>query len=421
MIDIKHLLEYPDRYKEEMRRRGKSEEVVDTLIETYAEWKQTQLEFEQLRSEQKGFNTEVIKLEGEAKKAAIDRMKEVSEQVKSTESRAKQHKELIDEFISKIPSLTWDNIPLGKSDEDNPVIATYGEKMDYEFEPVPYWELPFYEKTVDSEAGAKAMGARGFYLKGDMARFQRALFDHALDIVLSKGFELMYVPLMLNDTVLSGTGHLPDFDGQQYEVTIDDNKSFYLIGSSEPSIMGYYMDTNVGKLESPILNTCWSSCFRKEAGSYGKDQQGILRVHQFEKIEMVAIAKPEETEQLFDTFGQTVREIYSSLDLHYRGVEVCSGDIPHKHFRQIDYEAWFPGVDQYREICSNGNASDYQNRGLRITYQDSDGSKSTPWGLNCTAVTFRTGLAIMEQFQQADGSIRLPQVLAERMKQEYLK
>jgi seryl-tRNA synthetase len=421
MIDIKHLLEFPDNYRNELKRRGGDISVVDSIISRYDEWKEHQLNYEQLRSTQKDFNTKVISLSGEEKQSAIEEMKSISESVKSSESKAKEIKSEIDTLVSKVPSLTWDGIPVGTSDEDNPVTGTYGDKPEYDFDPKPYWELPFYQRTVDQEAGAKAMGARGFYLKGDMALFQRALFDHTLDIVLKHGFEMMYVPLMLNEKVLTGTGHIPDFDGQQYEVIIDDEKSFYLIGSSEPSIMGYYMDTNVGKLEKPILNTCWSSCFRKEAGSYGKDQQGILRVHQFEKIEMVAIAKPEETESLFLQFNEIVEEIYNSLGIHYQSVEVCSGDIPHKHYRQIDYEAWFPGVQRFREVCSSGNASDYQNRGLRVSYQDSDGGKSTPWGLNCTAVTFRTGLAIMEQFQQADGSIQLPQPLADRMNKSLLQ
>jgi len=158
------------------------------------------------------------------------------------------------------------------------------------------------------------------------------------------------VPLMLNEKVLTGTGHLPDFDGQQYEVSIDENKNFYLIGSSEPSIMGYFMNKNLGSLEVPILATCRSSCFRKEAGSYGKDQQGILRVHQFEKIEMVVICRPEDTEKCFDINAEINEYIWNSLGLCFRKVEICSGDMPGKHFRQQDDDAWFPEAQKFREI-----------------------------------------------------------------------
>jgi seryl-tRNA synthetase len=170
------------------------------------------------------------------------------------------------------------------------------------------------------------------------------------------------------------------------------------------------------------LVTCQSTCFRKEAGSYGKDQQGILRVHQFEKVEMVAICKDQAmAEEYFEYFAMIEELIYNSLGLHFRSVEVCTGDIPSKHWRQQDYEAWFPGADKFREICSNGNASDYQNRGLRISYKGEDGNNHTPWGLNCSGITFRTGLAIMEQFQTEDGRVKIPQVLRERFGKEYLE
>ena len=182
------------------------------------------------------------------------------------------------------------------------------------------------------------------------------------------------------------------------------------------------MDKNLGFLDTPILNTCWSTCFRKEAGSYGKDQQGILRVHQFEKVEMVAICKDQSiAEELFEFFGKIEEEIYTALGLHFRSVEVCTGDLPSKHWRQQDFEAWFPNAKKFREICSNGNASDYQNRGLKISYKDGNGINQTPYGLNCSGITFRTGLAIMEQFQDENGKVKLPKVIADKMGKEYLE
>ena len=242
-----------------------------------------------------------------------------------------------------------------------------------------------------------------------------------MEKILKRGFELLYVPLMLNEKVLTGTGHLPDFDGQQYEIAIDENKSFYLIGSSEPSIMGMYMQKNLGNLEKSIINTCLSSCFRKEAGSYGRDQQGILRVHQFEKIEMVAICKEENVKEIFEEFAKINEELLSSLGLHFQKVEVCSGDMPTKHYRQQDYEAWFPSQSKYREVGSNGIASDFQNRGLEITYTGNDGKRQIPWGLNCTGMVMRTGLAILENFQTEDGRVKLPEVLASPFGKEFLE
>jgi seryl-tRNA synthetase len=420
MIDLKHLIDYPDLYRQELDKRFKNNETVNEIISLYEVWKSQQITYDQLRENQKKSSLNIANLSGEEKQRAIEEAKNYSEKIKEIEKTAKDSRKNLDQLILKIPCLSNERVPVGKSDEDNVVIKTFGEKINYDFKPLPYWELPVYKQFVSSHLGTKAMGSRGYYMTGQMALFQRALFDYALDIVLENGFELFYVPLMLNSDVLTGTGHLPDFDGQQYEVPIDDNTSYYLIGSSEPSIMGYFMDTHLEKLDSPILATCWSSCFRKEAGSYGKDQQGILRVHQFEKVEMVAIVKESDSMSLFDKFTNIVEQIYSGLGLHYQAVNVCTGDMPSKHHMQVDYEAWFPAADKFREICSNGIAADFQNRGLGITYTDESGKKITPWGHNCTAVTFRTGLAILEQFQNADGSVTIPEVLRKKMKTDKL-
>jgi seryl-tRNA synthetase len=421
MISIQHLAANPHIYQEELLKRGKSPDLALELAKLYEEYKTVLQKTEKMRAEKNDFNKKAVKLDGEAKQVAILEMKKLAENLKKTEEDLKMLKEKLDEMILKIPNLSSPQTPKGKDDTDNPVIKHFGQKKEFQFKPKPYYELDVYQKYVSQKDGVKAMGSRGYYMTGKMANFQRVLFNYALDIVLKEGFELFYVPLMLNDKVLTGTGHLPDFDGQQYEVNINENTSYYLVGSSEPSIMGYYMNKNLGRLEKPILNTCQSSCFRKEAGSYGKDQQGILRVHQFEKLEMVAIAKKDEALALFEKFQEIVEKIYSGLEICYQAVEVCSGDMPSKHYRQIDYEAWFPGENKFREICSNGNASDFQNRGLNIFYIDENGQKQTPWGLNCTAITFRTGLAILEQNQTADGKVKLPNVLVDSFGSQWLE
>ena len=420
MIDLKNLIANPEIYKTQMTKRSKKPEIVDELVLAYQNWLTAQTKLEELRVVKNLANKEMPNLQGQEKTAKLSQMKEISAQIGVLETEAKEMNFVIEKLLKQIPCTLSDETPIGKNDLDNPVIKVFGTPKKYDFEPKPYWELPVYKDTVSQEDGTKVMGSRGYYMLGAMAKFQKVLFDYALDIVLSEGFDLMYVPLMLNEKVLTGTGHLPDFDGQQYEVSIDENRNFYLIGSSEPAIMGYYMDKSLGGLVKPILNTCWSSCFRKEAGSYGKDQQGILRVHQFEKVEMVAIARPEDTDALHERFQAIVEKIYSGLEIHYRAVEVCTGDLPAKHRRQIDQEAWFPSQNQYREICSNGNAADYQNRGLRIKYTTDTGDKATPWGLNCTAMTFRTGLSILEQNQELDGRVKLPKALAQRYGSEYL-
>jgi seryl-tRNA synthetase len=422
MISIQDLLNNTAAFAANLKNRNGNPELAQMAVDAYNSWKVSQNELDIIRQTKNQFNDKVITLQGEEKMLAINEMKVVAEKIKGLETETKELRENFDNLLKKIPSLTSQYTPIGKDDSENPVVQVWGDKPTFSFEPKQYWELPVYSKYVFQEDGVKAMGSRGFYMKGEIARFQKILFDYALDIIMSKGLELMYVPLMLNDKVLTGTGHLPDFDGQQYEVPFDENKTCYLISSSEPSIMGFFMDKNVGYLSKPELVTCWSSCFRKEAGSYGKDQQGILRVHQFEKVEMVAICKDQaQAEEYFAIFGKIEEEIYSSLGLCYRAVEVCTGDMPSKHWRQQDFEAWFPGADKFREICSNGNASDYQNRGLRISYKTDSGTNETPWGLNCSGITFRTGLAVMEQFQTEDGRVKIPAVLVDRFKKEFLE
>lgn len=420
MINLKDLIKAPDQYRTDMNRRGKDGTVVDTLISTYQERTSKQQAFEASRKKQNDFNKTLWSLSPEERTRALEEMKSISKQTKELQTEADEIKSTMDTLIKKVPNLMASETPTGKSDHDNPVIEIFGEKQRFDFEPRPYRELPVYKEYVSQEAWAKAMWSRGYYLRGEMARFQKVLMDYALDYITSQWYEMMYVPLMLNADVLTGTWHLPDFDGQQYEVGITDTTNYYLIWSSEPSIMGYYMNENVWNLKEPILVTCLSSCFRKEAGSYGKDQQGILRVHQFEKVEMVVICRPEDTEECFAKQTANNEYIFNSLWLYYEKVEVCSWDLPGKHYRQQDYNAWFPAVELYRELCSNGNASDYQNRGLNIKYTTDDGKKATPRGLNDTWMTFRTWLAIMEQFQQADGRVKLPQVLVERFGKEYL-
>ena len=416
MISLQHLLQNPQIYKDELKKRFKHD-VVDQILQIHQAFKPKQQELENLRQQKNEFNDLVISLQGEEKLTKINEMKSVSEQIKTLENTVRELTQNMDKMVAKIPNLSSNKTSIGKDDTENPVIKTNGKKPEFNFEPKPYWELEVYKKYVGSAEGAKAMGSRGFYLLGEMARFRKVLFDWAEDFILQKGFEMMYVPLLLNEKVLTEIGNLPDFDGQLYEVPISENKNYYLIPSSEQSMMAFWAGKHIGELEKPLLMMANTTCFRKEAGSYGKDQQGILRTHQFEKIEIDAIYRPEDEEKVFDFMSAVCEEMYNLLGIHYQAVEVCSGDLPFKHHRQIDYNAYFPGVDQFREICSNGSATNYQNRGLKIRYSEN----LIPHSNNCTGMVFRTGLAILEQFQDESGRVKIPQVLVKRFGKEWLE
>lgn len=410
MIDIKHLVQNLERYQEELKKRGGKPEFALQAKNVYESWKEKKAELDTLLEKKNEFNKRIGTLSPQERETALKDMKKLSEEIKEKESFLREVSGELTQAISKIPNLTYDDIPVGKSDADNPVIQTWWEKPEFDFDIKPYYELEVYKKYVDQKSWADVMGARGYFLKWEMAKFQKVLFNWVEQIIWDYGFEPMYVPLMLNEKTMTDIGNLPDFDGQLYEVPINDDTNYYLIPSSEQSLMGYYARKNVWDLEKPLLVMANTTCFRKESGSYGKDQQWILRVHQFEKIEIDALCRPEDNEKVFALNAKINEEIYSKLGLHFRAVEVCSGDMPAKHHKQVDYEAWFPGEWKFREVCSNGSASDYQTRGLKTTYTR-DGRKEFPWSLNCTAVTFRTGLAIMEQFQTADGKVQIPEVL----------
>jgi len=410
MIDIKHLAQNVERYREELTKRNGNPDFATQAKESYEIWKNKKTDIDPLLEKKNDFNKKIGTLSADERESALVEMKTLSDEIKEKEDSLREAFSTLTKSVAKVPNLTYDDIPVWKSDEDNPVIEVWWEKPNFDFEVKPYYELEVYKKYVDQKTGAEVMWARGYFMKWEMAKFQKVLFNWVEQIIWDYGFEPMYVPLMLNEKTMTDIGNLPDFDGQLYEVPITEDTNYYLIPSSEQPLMGYYAKKNVGELQEPLLVMANTTCFRKESWSYGKDQQGILRVHQFEKIEIDALCRPEDNDKVFDLNAKVNEEIYSKLGLHFRAVEVCSGDMPAKHHKQVDYEAWFPGEWKFREVCSNGSASDYQTRGLKTTYTR-DGKKDFAWSLNCTAVTFRTGLAILEQFQTADGRVAIPEVL----------
>lgn len=410
MIDIKDLAQNVERYAEELQKRGGNPKFAEEAKGHYEVWREGKAELDSLLEKKNAFNKKIGTLSPNEREDALWEMKNLSVEVKTKEEQQKINAENLKDSISKIPNLSWDDIPVWKNDLDNPVVQIWWKEPVFSFEPKPYYELDTYIDYVDQKTWAEAMWARGYFMKWEMAKFQKVLFNWVEQIIWNNGFEPMYVPLMLNEKTMTEIGNLPDFDGQLYEVKINDDTNYYLIPSSEQALMGYYARKNVGDLKDPILVMANTTCFRKESGSYWKDQQGILRVHQFEKIEIDALCRPEDDEKVFALNAKINEEIYSKLGLHFRAVEVCSWDIPAKHRRQVDYEAWFPGEGKFREVCSNGSASDYQTRWLKTTY-NRDSEKEFAWSLNCTAVTFRTWLAIMEQFQTKDGRFMIPEVL----------
>lgn len=414
MIDVKHLIENPDSYRRDMKNRQANAAIVDEIIALHAEWRTDQREFELCQEQRNKRNKEIPSLSPEEKKEAFAELKSIGEKAKQLKNTASEKRTNIDQLLTKVPILAAEMVPVGATEDDNQELFVRGTEKQYDFEPKPYYELDCLSGLICQEEGVQSFGARGYYLRGKVALLQKALMDYSFEKVNQRGFEMIYVPLMLNESTLTATGHLPDFEGQQYEVDLGGEKKAYLIGSSEPSLMSYFRGNNLSDELLPIKVTALTSCFRKEAGSYGKDQRGIIRNHQFEKLEMVIICMPDKSNDMIELLGEIECELYDGLGIRYRGVEICTADLPKKHCRQIDYEAYFPGQKKFLEIASNGNAGDYQTRSLIIRIKS--GKKTVvAHSLNCTAMTFRTGLAILEQNQRADGTIEMPDVLKARL------
>jgi seryl-tRNA synthetase len=418
MIDVKHLVENTDLYTQELEKRFLDNTLAVQTRSAYESWKSRQAEFETLRAKQNSFNDQVVKLSGEEKTAAISQMKQLSEQVKGAEGEVRELKENLDNLVYKIPNLSWDGIPVGPDDGSNQITKVYGTAVNFDFEPRNYYELPVFERDYLSEKGVEAAGTRGYFIKGQLAKLQRVLFNWVLDDLIGQGFEYVIPPVMVNDKVMYGTGFFPSGKNDYYTVNPGED-DLYLVGSSEPSLM-FLESGSLLDLTTPRKLTAWTTCFRREAGTYGKDTKGGIRVHQFEKVETVFICRPDQSHLVFEEMTQIFRHKLDQLGLHYHDLEVSSGDQSLKNNRMIDIEAWFPAQQAFREVCSSSNCTDYQTRNLNIRYKDDGGNVRLAHSLNCTGITNRTLFAIMEQFQQADGSVKIPQVLVEKFGQELL-
>jgi seryl-tRNA synthetase len=419
MISLNQIVENPDIFKQELSKRFKPPVIIDDITEKAGVFKESQKELEELRQQKNSFNLIIASLSPEEKTVKLEEMKIVSEKIKTLEDTQRELKSELDNLLAVIPNLTWDGIPVAKDDAGNIEIGQFGVKPEFDFNPSPYHELPIFKRDYLSEKGVEAVGFRGYYIAGELAKFQRALFNWSLDRILEEGFEYVIPPIAVNYDVMAGTGFFPTGQDDVYEV-IEGDRTKYLVGSSEPSLM--FMESNRNlQLADPRLLTAWTTCFRKEIGAHGKDTKGGIRVHQFEKVEMVAICKPDQSAQVFERLTNFFCAGLDLLGLHYHQLEVSSGDISIKNNRQIDIEAWFPATEDFRELCSSSNCTDYQTRNLNITFTNYEGQKELTHSLNCTGITNRAMFAIMEQFQQIDGRIKVPEVLKKYYSKEYLE
>ena len=407
MIDIAWLRERPEELKAALERRHIDGGIVDELIAADAERRELRTVAEEKRAEQKALGKEIAQLEGDAKTEALATAGSLAQEVKSLGSAAEAADQAFMARFAPLPNPPHESVPIGHGEEDNVQVGQFGEPTEFDFEPKDHLELG--TQIIDPERGAKVSGTRFAYLLGEAVVMEFALVRFALDRLMAEGFTPVVPPVLVREGALYGTGFFPDDDKQVYEIPEDD---LYLVGTSEVPLAAYHGDEILDLENLPMRYAGFSTCFRREAGAAGRDTRGILRVHQFDKVEMFSFCHPdkswEEHEYLFSREEALVQE----LGIPYRVVNVCTGDLGSPAAKKYDVEAWMPAQNTYREITSCSNTTDYQSRRLKIRFKDEDGSNRLVHTLNGTAVAIgRMLIAIMENFQQPDGTVQVPEAL----------
>ena len=399
-------------YKRMLVNRGDDPALVDRIIELNEERKAKILAFEQEKSRQNQASQEFsrAKKNGESTQELLIKMRELSQRVKDLEVRSQEVQEKIQNYLSFLPNILDATTPIGRTEEDNVLYHEYGKKINYDFKTKEHWELGEINKTIDFERAGKVSGARFSFLRGDGARLERALIHFMLDKHIKNNYEEILPPLMVNAMSLFGTGNFPKFQEDVFHIK---NKDGFLIPTAEVPITNFYAGEVLEAKDLPQKFVAYTPCFRAEAGSYGRDTKGLIRQHQFNKVELVKFSHPEESEAEHESLLESAESILKDLDLHYQVVILCSGDISFGAKKCYDINVWLPGQQAYREISSCSNFGDFQARRANIRFRPSQGEKPLfVHTLNGSGLAIgRTLVAIYENYQREDGSIQVPEVL----------
>ena len=417
MIDLKQLRESPDLFRSSQKVRGEDVGVIDQLLAADEERRNAISEFETLRAKQNTLSKSVGAAKGDEKNSLLESAKQLAAQVKAADSKRAVAEEIADKLALSIANLIDPAAPVG-GEADFKVVETVGKVRDFKaegFEPKDHVELGKILKAIDTERGAKVSGARSYYLTGNGALLELALVNYAISMAVKNGFIPMIPPVLVKPAAMEGTGFLGQAAENVYHLTQDE---LYLVGTSEVPLAAFHMDEILEKL--PIRYSGYSPCFRREAGSYGKDTRGIIRVHQFEKVEMFTFCKPEDAQEEHKRLLAWEKEFFNSLEIPYRVIDVASADLGASAVRKFDIEAWVPTQGEYREVTSTSNCTQYQARRLNIRYKE-DGVTKPVATLNGTLVAVpRTIVALLENHQQKDGSVKVPKALVPFLGMEIL-
>ncbi|MEZ3479110.1 MAG: serine--tRNA ligase [Lachnospiraceae bacterium] len=414
MIDIKFLRENPEAVKENIKKKFQDHKLplVDEVIELDAQARKTQQEADNLRAERNKLSKQIGALMGQGKKEEAEAVKQqVNAQAKTLEELAERERELGDKvtkIMMTIPNIIDPSVPIGKNDTENVEIQKYGEPV------VPDFEIPYHTEImerfhgIDLDSARKVAGNGFYYLMGDIARLHSAVISYARDFMIDRGFTYCVPPFMIRSNVVTGVMSFDEMDAMMYKIEGED---LYLIGTSEHSMIGKFIDTIIPEAELPKTLTSYSPCFRKEKGAHGLEERGVYRIHQFEKQEMIVVCRPEESPMWFEKLWQNTVDLFRSLDIPVRTLECCSGDLADLKVKSIDVEAWSPRQKKYFEVGSCSNLGDAQARRLKIRVNAENGKYFAHTLNNTVAAPPRMLIAFLENNLRADGSVKIPKTL----------
>jgi seryl-tRNA synthetase len=408
MIDIKWIIDDPEKIKASAKKKH-MEVDVDKVVDLGKKRNELLQKIETLRARQNEVSKELPQTD--KKEALLKEMKSVKEEIKSIDPEIQKLEKEIEKLAQQIPNPTLDSVPDGKSDEENEVINTFKEPRKFDFEPKDHIQLGKDLDIIDIERGTRTSGARFYYLKNEGALIEFALLQFIIQKLNSKGFSPIIPPALVKEEAMYATGFFPADRNEVYHVNPDDD-DLYLIGTSEvPLTMLHYQEI-LDEKDLPIRYCGFSPCFRREAGSYGKDTAGVIRVHQFDKIEMFIFCHPDQSEEEHELIREIEEEIMQELDIPYQLVNVCGGDLGAPAAKKYDIEAWIPTQNKYRELTSCSNCTNFQSRRAKIRYKTKEGKNEYVHTLNGTACSMtRPIVAIIENYQNKDGSVDIPEVL----------
>lgn len=407
VIDLKFLRENPDLVRDSQRTRGEDPALVDELLAADEKRRSSIQTADELRRDQKSFGKKIGAASKEERPALLEEAKTLAARVKEAEAAQKEAAATVEDIQNRLANVVAPEVPAGGED-DFVELERVGEIPEFDFQVRDHLELAEMADIIDMQRGAKVSGSRFYFLKGAGALLEMALTQLAISKAVEYGFTVMIPPVLVLPEIMQGTGFNVEHDDEIYRLGTDD---LYLVGTSEVALAGYHKDEILDLSEGPIRYAGYSSCFRREAGSYGKDTRGIIRVHQFNKVEMFTYCTPEQAEEEHQKLLQLEKEMLKLVEVPFRVIDIAGGDLGTSAARKFDCEAWVPSQNTFRELTSTSNCTTFQARRLQTRYRDEDGRTQMAATLNGTLATTRWLVAIMENHQQEDGSMVIPEAL----------